>query len=223
MELFLLPPPPCVFFFDEYRTDRELIKYYGVLKNRRAIGNYRWYKTWRYHYLPVLIEPKNAIRFLRDMREDPAWAARCRVMTEGKLIELTKQRIYDWETLASVNVGTGEISEEAFKIKRQNIDLFTRMIKEINVYGGKVVIVIPPFTDIFMSRIADSFIKNEYEKVLNEIAEETGSGILNFCRDQRFFSRYELFCNVDCLNEKGAEIFTKIVLEKLGDMYGANS
>lgn len=202
------------FFFDEYSTDQELIKYYGVFHNRKIIKGYKWYKTIRYKMLPVLIHKKNAVRFLRDIQyqsDREHWQP----LREELLTQMTEKRFEDWKALAGVDVEHNIIDKNANLVKQKNCRLLLDTVRQIREKGARVCFVIPPFTDIFNSRISTKFIHREYEVLLQELADLTGSRLLNYREDTRFVSHYEYFRNVDCLNPMGARLFTHIVLNEV--------
>lgn len=202
------------FFFEEYGSDKELIKYYGVLRNRKVIQGYKWYKTIRYKMLPVLIHKRNAVRFLKDVdykSDKDNWQP----LREEQLIQMTKKRFEDWKVLTGVDVEHDRIEERAQLVKQKNFRLLLDITRKIRTQGIRVYFVIPPFTDIFNSRISSDFLYREYEALLGELADITGSRLLNYREDAGFVSHYEYFRNADCLNPLGAEKFTHMVMQEV--------
>lgn len=69
-----------------------------------------------------------------------------------------------------------------------------------------------------VGRIDPEFYEDFYE-IISVIQRKTGVEYYDYGDDKRFAQQYELFADMDHLNDKGAKIFTSIVLEELIDSY----
>lgn len=194
-----------------------MVKYYKIFDDRHAVTNYRWYKDIVYRHFPVLIEKKNCIRFLRDLDTASDYEADDREMSESEWEALSIKRIRDWDSQVGIDVETGEVSGKARDVQKKNREVFVRFCRMCKEEKLDLVIVIPPFSDIFNRHLDEDFIEAEYEGFLGRLAGEEGIAIYNYRRDARFEDRREYFRNVDCLNRRGAEVFTRIVM---GDVCG---
>ena len=80
-------------------------------------------------------------------------------------------------------------------------------------------------TTPFLSEYVDAIEENdpsfflEFYGALEEIIDKTGVQYLDFSRDERFSHNYNLFLDIDHLNEKGAELFTCIALSQLRQLH----
>lgn len=63
--------------------------------------------------------------------------------------------------------------------------------------------------------IDDTFLSEFYELV-NQVCSSTGVKYYDFSSDSMFSTSYELFRNADHLNKQGAELFTRMVIQKAG-------
>ena len=68
-----------------------------------------------------------------------------------------------------------------------------------------------PFTRTYNELVPPTFLKKQVD-FLNAIAAEEGITYLDYSRDVRLIDRLDLFINSDHLNDKGALVFTDLVL-----------
>lgn len=64
-------------------------------------------------------------------------------------------------------------------------------------------------------REIDSDFMIDFMTIIDEIQIETGTEYYDYSEDKRFADHYELFCDMDHLNNEGAEKFTTMIINEL--------
>ena len=92
-----------------------------------------------------------------------------------------------------------------------NVDCLYRIIKLCKEHDVTPVLITTPFTRTYNELVPQTFLKKQVD-FLNAIAAEEGITYLDYSRDVRLIDRLDLFINSDHLNDKGALVFTDLVL-----------
>lgn len=74
------------------------------------------------------------------------------------------------------------------------------------------IVVVLPMTHIMTSRFSPGFLRSFVYDNLECVSKDVP--IIDYFEDERFSTRYDLFCDSEYLNEKGARLFTKTLLEE---------
>lgn len=75
------------------------------------------------------------------------------------------------------------------------------------------VLVTTPCVKEYNDFVEKEFL-SEFNEILSKVIEDTQVSYYNYCDDERFVNRYDLFKNADHLNGAGAVIFTDIFYEE---------
>lgn len=78
------------------------------------------------------------------------------------------------------------------------------------------VIVILPVTDIMASKFSKSFLQTFVYDNLACVSDQ--AHIIDYFEDERFAQQYEMFRDSEYLNERGANLFTRTLLEETSDL-----
>lgn len=96
----------------------------------------------------------------------------------------------------------------------ENLIYFDTIISFCKAKNYKIILITTPLTGLYLEKIPKT-LKVEYNNFLFELANRYEISYLDYSSDNRFMNNQELFMNTDHLNKKGAELFTKIVIEDL--------
>lgn len=121
-----------------------------------------------------------------------------------------------------------EMKKEAIKTAKAHTDIkvinmenkFREMLKYIERKKWQPIFITTPFSYLYNEEI-EKISKNAYEeriyKNIKMIEKKMGKSYiyLDYSHDKRFENNLEFFFDDDHLNEKGAEYFTKILLEDI--------
>lgn len=110
--------------------------------------------------------------------------------------------------------------ESIYNEKNKGLEEFKELIRYIEKNRYKLILVTTPFTYLYNDAI-EKINKNGYEeriyKNLKYVEEETNKRFfyLDYSHDKRFENNLEYFFDDNHLNEKGADYFTRILLEDI--------
>ncbi|MGL5355664.1 MAG: hypothetical protein ACRDAQ_03810 [Cetobacterium sp.] len=109
------------------------------------------------------------------------------------------------------------------KLIPQNPEISKNKLLEILNYTKQnnliPVFITTPQTNLYNSKIVESIYKERIYDHLEDIKNKSGQNILylDYSHDSRFENNLEYFYDVDHLNEKGAKLFTEIMLKDLSE------
>ena len=98
-----------------------------------------------------------------------------------------------------------------------DIQLLCNTLDFIEKKGYRVILITTPYTELYNIAVGENnFQKRIYDNI-KKIENILGKNFLylDYSHDKRFVNNLEYFMDSDHLNEKGAEYFTKILLEDI--------
>lgn len=134
-----------------------------------------------------------------------------------KDLPLEKRQIESDKTVLGHITRKKDLGNKLIREGETNLIQILRLAQENN---WKIVFITTPFSRMYLDGL-EKLEENVFEKRIYNNLEETKKqfGInfayLDYSRDNRFIDRTDLFLDDDHLNEKGAKIFTKILLDDI--------
>ncbi len=124
------------------------------------------------------------------------------------------------ESIHTAKTQLGEVGCFSRDIEELSVEPFLEIISFAREKRLKVVLITTPKTELYLSNIKDINPNAHEERIYSNISNcerVIGSKIsfLDYSHDVRFRNRYEYFRDDDHLNEKGAELFTSILIQDL--------
>lgn len=128
-----------------------------------------------------------------------------------------KNRVADWEgKLLIPSVTSSEITEELSKRINDNMNVVCDMIDICRDRGAEPILLIPPVSEIMHDAVSEKCLDVYLREPVKKIIEQKQVRMFDY-ENEEALSDADLYLNSDCLNEKGREIFMKLVLR---DVYG---
>lgn len=100
-----------------------------------------------------------------------------------------------------------------YQFKDELVKCLYNMINMCRENNVTPVLVTTPCVKEYNDYVEKEFL-SEFNEILSKVIEDTQVPYYNYCNDERFVNRYDLFMNADHLNEEGAAIFTDIFYEE---------
>lgn len=94
------------------------------------------------------------------------------------------------------------------------MESYRQMLELCKEHGWQAVLVTPPFLDEYNDCFPDDFFPIFY-KIVDSLSEEYGISYLDYSHDARFKGRYDLYRDLDHMNQTGANTFDTIFYERL--------
>ncbi len=211
-------------FFD-FETDFEELysefpaydtRYYSLIDDKFNIVNYSLEKDLLYNYFPVFTAKEN-LKFIWEDVDLPTSYYVEDLKTVGEKEDLDKVAEWkssDWEN----HVMVPATDQEAIS---RTIAENSRWVEETIAYceskGFRPVLLSSPVTDELTSRIAPERIERFDDAVASIQEKYPNVPWLDYSRDERFVTSYDLFRDSDHLNSIGGDLYTKQLLMDLAD------
>ena len=100
---------------------------------------------------------------------------------------------------------------------QEEIDALYHIIVMCQENGMRPVLITTPYLSEYMDQIRekDPAFLDDFSRLVNQIAADTGVKYYDYSSDARFSTNYEYFNDVDHLNHSGARLFTNILFEEV--------
>ena len=98
-----------------------------------------------------------------------------------------------------------------------DIQLLCDTINFIEKKGHKVILITTPYTNLYNKAVGEENFQKRIYNNIKKVENILGGNFLylDYSHDKRFVDNLDYFMDSDHLNEKGAEYFTKILLEDI--------
>lgn len=191
-------------------------KYYSIL-DKSFIDDYLNVKKRREY--PLLASPKESIkRLLKDVPrlEMPNYRNNGKIDFESD----ANKWISNWKKEFSITNLNEPLSEE--NIIRRNHDkiMMNKLLKICFENSLRPIFVLPPVHRTLSVLLTKDFRKNYIESFVNEFlnnGDYSNMKFLNYLDDDRFLTD-DLYYNSFFLNEKGAKLFTRVLLKEFASV-----
>lgn len=201
------------FFMIKFSDKNSILKYSQLLSYNQIAGNtnysYAYYTIRR--YFPLLFEPINVRYILKDVQlNDVLCIKRNLCDTLSKLEEDADYWINLWNKEFQIKIPEISVSPELIDNFEGNIAVLKRIISICKLKNLNPIIIIPPVTDVLLSRFSNEFLNTFLYSNIDKSNIEN-IPILNYLSDSEF-SEYSLYFNSFFLNLKGRKKFTERVI-----------
>ena len=156
------------------------------------------------------------------------------VLTQD-LSTITKALFADEELLAPVDethqTGADAMGSEKARIKRDHwsgiveknfpatntvmMESYREMLRLCQENGWNAVLITTPYLAEYHECYPEAFYA-EFQSIVVALAKEFEVPYYDYSRDEAFFTRYDLFKNIDHLNLSGGELFAKHLFAEIG-------
>lgn len=137
-----------------------------------------------------------------------------KIITKHGTLQYHENYTFDKMKTDSLEAMKRHLKENNSKI---DIQLLCNTLDFIEKKGYRVILITTPYTELYNIAVGENnFQKRIYDNI-KKIENILGKNFLylDYSHDKRFVNNLEYFMDSDHLNEKGAEYFTKILLEDI--------
>lgn len=204
------------FFLYRFKNNNNYEKYINVLTKTqfKQIEGQSLYKTYMKNLVPLLFYPWEA-RFilLNDKPKNVFNINRNLCDSQEKLDRDADYWISLWNNEFNINIPDTKIPLSAQNNITANIKILQRLIDTCIAASLRPVLVIPPITNILLSRFDKKFIHQYLISILTEQIKRDVA-ILNYL-DNEMMKNISLYMNSFFLNKTGRKEFTKLLFYDL--------
>lgn len=184
-------------FYSSFNTE-EIDKNYVSILNKKDILHLKNTEWFLLKYFSIT-QPFNRI---------------FKIITKHGILQYHENYTFDKMKTDSLEATKRHLKENNSKI---DIQLLCSTLNFIKKRGYRVILITTPYTELYNIAVGENnFQKRIYENI-KKIENILGKNFLylDYSHDKRFVNNLEYFMDSDHLNEKGAEYFTKILLEDI--------
>lgn len=210
-ESIVIIPISIFSFYDSLKTEN-IDKNYASFLNKNEILHMKYNEYFMLKYFSVTQPIKRIPKVLQQIN----------LLLKNKKIVIDETRQLNLEEM---KVDSLNKSKNHLKIESTNSELGINQLKNMINFcltnGYKPILITTPFTNFYNIEIGSENYQERIYKNLKEIEKHYQEKYiyLDYSHDKRFINNLEYFRDSDHLNEKGAEYFTKILLNDLKSKY----
>lgn len=193
-------------------------RYLSILPPHYLEDEYSFWKYLKHFRLALFFQPKRFLSILRYFirgaknNYDHTYT---NPYSKEQTVIASKERCNAWiKQFGLKDTQSQDVPDNLEKKFEQTRRLLTNMIQFCLNNNYKVYLVVTPLSKIMCSFLSDSFLKRVLYDNIRQ-ANVQNVPVLDYLKDERF-SDYTLYDKSgDCLNTKGREMFTKVLLEDI--------